>query len=211
MKFGVFIYPGVEPIDLATIGVLSMARRIAPEISIAVIGPTVGPIEFSNGLVVMAQFDPGSAPETDVLIVTGGPGWKQQAEDSRTLDFLRRRRQSGLLAGVCTGGMILAASGVLDGLTATTKREVVAPEHSPLEVLKVSYPAVDARAASFVDAGPVVTSGGVSLCIDATLYILERCLGKHVAEETARTMEYTRALDANRRLFPPVLLNPANA
>ena len=52
MQFGIFIYDDVEPIDLATFGVLSMARRIAPEISICTIAPRAGPVALANGLKV---------------------------------------------------------------------------------------------------------------------------------------------------------------
>src|SRR6267154_1708980 len=55
MKFGVFIYDGVEPIDLATFGVLSMARRIRLDIEICTLAPSAGPVKLSNGLVVMAD------------------------------------------------------------------------------------------------------------------------------------------------------------
>jgi hypothetical protein len=41
VQFGIFIYDGVEPIDLATFGVLSMARRVAPEIAVCTIAPPV--------------------------------------------------------------------------------------------------------------------------------------------------------------------------
>ena len=44
MKFAVFLYPGVEPIDLATFGVLSMARRIAPQIQLLTVAPEPGPV-----------------------------------------------------------------------------------------------------------------------------------------------------------------------
>src|SRR5215469_9929825 len=128
MKFGVFIYDGVEPIDLATFGVLSMARRIRPDIEITTVAPAAGPVKLSNGLVVMAEHALASAPRLDVLIVTGGPGWVEQSQRAETLAALRARASDTLLASVCTGGMILGASGVLDGRKATTKREVVPPE-----------------------------------------------------------------------------------
>ena len=73
--------------------------------------------------------------------------------------------------------MILAASGVLDGKKATTKREVLPPEPSPLELMRQRYPTIDVDAASLVDYHGITTSGGVTLCIDATLYIIERELG----------------------------------
>ncbi len=205
MKFGVFIYDGVEPIDLAAYGVLSMARRVAPVISICTIAPASGLVSLSNGLRVIADYGIEDAPDCDVLIVTGGPGWEVQTKNPKTLEFLRSRKRETRLASVCTGAMILAASGLLDGKKATTKREVVPPERPPIEIMRERYPAVDVGAASLVDDGGVTTGGGVSLCIDATLHIIQRELGKRVARETARIMEYSRAWEANRREFPSIV------
>ena len=205
MQFGIFIYDGVEPIDLATFGVLSMARRIAPEIEICTIAPQAGPVALANGLKVTADFGIDDAPSCDLVIVTGGPGWVKQAEAPATLDYIRRVRAAGRIASVCTGAMILAASGILDGGPATTKREVVPPETSPLEVMRANYPEIEVRAAMLVDRGGLVTGGGVSLCIDTTLHLLADMLGQHTADETARIMEYQRAWRANREAFAPVL------
>jgi transcriptional regulator GlxA family with amidase domain len=206
MLFGIFVYDGVEPIDLATFGVLSMARRIKPEIQICTIGPRAGPIMLASGLKVIADFGIDDAPSCDLVIVTGGPGWTVQARSSATLEYIRRINASGRIASVCTGSMILAASGVLDDGPATTKREVVPPEMSPLEVMRASYPQIDVREAMLVDrGGMLVTGGGVSLCIDTTLYLLANMLGQHVSDETARIMEYQRASRANREGFAPVL------
>lgn len=206
MKFGVFIYDGTEPIDLATYGVLSMARRIAPEIAICTIAPRAGVVSLSNGLKVIADYGVDDAPDCDVLIVTGGPGWEVCVKDAETLNFIRSRKPETRVASVCTGAMILAASGVLDGKKATTKREVVPPEPPPIDVMRQRYPKIDIAAASLVDCGNVTTGGGVSLCIDATLHIIERELGARVALETARIMEYSRAREANRREFPSIVM-----
>ena len=209
MLFGIFIYDGVEPIDLATYGVLSMARRIAPEIEICTIAPHAGPVALANGLRISADFGIADAPACDLVIVTGGPGWTAQAESESTLGYIRRVHKAGRIASVCTGGMILAASGILDGGPATTKREVVPPEKSPIEVMRANYPDIDVREAMLVDRGAgVVTGGGVSLCIDTTLHLLAGMLGQHVADETARIMEYSRAWRANRDGFAPVLPAP---
>jgi transcriptional regulator GlxA family with amidase domain len=206
VQFGIFIYDGVEPIDLATFGVLSMARRIAPEIAIHTIAPRAGPVALANGLKVAADFGIDDAPACDLVIVTGGPGWTAQARAPATLEYIRRVHASRRIASVCTGGMILAASGVLDGGPATTKREVVPPETSPIEVMRASYPRIDVREAMLVEgSGGVVTGGGVTLCIDTTLHLIAGMLGPHVADETARIMEYQRAWRANREAFAPVL------
>src|SRR3978361_1410189 len=161
MLFGIFVYDGVEPIDLATFGVLSIARRIAPHIRICTIVPKAGLIRLSNGLDVVAQFGINDAPACDIVIVTGGPGWEDQPRSSETLAYIRRVHASGAVASVCTGAMILAASGILDGTSATTKRAVVAPELSPLERMRGMHPRIDVREAPIVDAGAVVTGGGV--------------------------------------------------
>lgn len=204
MHFGVFIYDGVEPIDLATFGVLSMARRVAPQLKISTVAPRAGAVQLANGLGVSADYGIDGAPAFDVLIVTGGPGWEAQCAHAPTLAYLRScAKQETLLASVCTGGMILAASGVLDGRSATTKQEVVAGrEIPPLRRLRSEYPRVDAQSALLVDCGRIITGGGVTLCIDLTLHLLERLLGTAVAAETARIMEYTAARDANRNRLP---------
>jgi len=208
MRFGVLIYDGAEPIDLATFGVLSMARRVRPEIEICTLAPLAeggaGIVRLANGLRVIADHDLRSTPPLDVLVVTGGPGWPAQAANTALLDFLRRRAAETLVVSVCTGAMILAASGVLDGKSATTKREVVPPETAPLSVLRATYPQISVREASLVDGGMVVTGGGVSLCIDAMLYVLKRLFGSDMAAETARIIEYHRTWAANLAQFPSI-------
>jgi transcriptional regulator GlxA family with amidase domain len=100
MRFGVFIYDGGESIDLATYGVLSMARRVAPIIELCTIAPKAGVVRLSSGLRVVVDYGIHSASECDVLIVTGGPGWETQANNAQTLDFLRSRRWRTRLASV---------------------------------------------------------------------------------------------------------------
>jgi transcriptional regulator GlxA family with amidase domain len=205
MRFGVLIYDDVEPIDLATFGVLSMAKRIQPDIEICTIAPRSGVILLANGLRVVADHDFQTAPKLDVLIVTGGPGWVEQSKLPETLAFIRNSAAEIPVVSVCTGGMILAASGVLDGKAATTKREVVPTEVSPLQRLRDEYPAVAAHEASLVDIGAIVTGGGVSLCIDTMLHLLKKLYGPETAAETARIIEYQRAWAANLGEFPPLV------
>jgi transcriptional regulator GlxA family with amidase domain len=205
MVFGIFIYDGVEPIDLAALGVLSMAKRVQPDIEIHTVAPKQGPVCLSNGLRVLADFDLNNAPKFDVLIVTGGPGWVAQSSASETLAFLRDRTGNTLMASLCTGAMILASAGILDGKSATTKREVVPPETSPLDTMRSTYPAIDVREASLVDNGTVVTGGGVSLCIDTILYLLGRLYSPETANRVAHILEYQRAWAANFDQFPPII------
>src|SRR5438270_5390923 len=101
MKFGIFIYPDVEPIDLAAFGVLSMARRIRPEIELCTIAPRAGEVKLANGLRVVADYDLASAPACDVLVVTGGPGSEAGNQRSPTLAFLLRTAAESRVPSVC--------------------------------------------------------------------------------------------------------------
>lgn len=207
MRFGVFIYDGTEPIDLATFGVLSMARRVVLDIEICTVAPRSGLVTLANGLRVIADFDLASAPHLDAVIVTGGPGWSEQSKNPEVLDFIRARSRDTLLISVCTGALVLAASGVIDGKTATTKYETVAPEIPPHEIMRQTYPQIDVRHSSFIAYDKIVIGGGVSLCIDTTLHVLEKIFGPSVAAETARIIEYQRALRANLQHLPPVIID----
>lgn len=204
MRAAILIYPDAEPIDLATFGVLSMARRVAPQISMFTVALEAGVVTLANGLRVVADHGYADAPAADVLIVTGGAGWKQQSQSAETLDYIRRASRETSVAAVCTGGLILAAAGVLDGRAATTKREVFGEEVSPLALLRERYPAIRALDARIVDCGTILTGGGVTLCIDMTLYLIERFLGAEVARETARIIEYSAAFEANAARLPTV-------
>jgi transcriptional regulator GlxA family with amidase domain len=194
---GVFVYDGVEPIDIGgTVGVVSMARRVLPRVEATVIARRAGPVRLAGGLTVLAEHGVDTAPACDVVIVCGGASWPEAAADTAVLGYLRGLRPEGV-ASVCTGAMILGASGVLDGRLATTRRHAVGTETvAPLALLGRDG-AVRTVAASVVDAG-VVTGGGVSLAIDATLYLLGRLYGADAAAEVARVIEYDRAYEANR-------------
>ena len=204
MRAAILIYEGTEPIDLATFGVLSMARRVAPSIGMFTVAEQAGVVELANGLKVVADHGYATAPPSDVLIITGGPGWQQQSKSTATLDFIRAYSRDVAVAAVCTGGMILAASGLLDGHSATTKTEIIGEEISPLALMRERYPNVNALDARLVDCGKILSGGGVTLCIDMTLYLIERFYGAEVARETARILEYSAALAANEKRLPTV-------
>jgi transcriptional regulator GlxA family with amidase domain len=201
---GVIIYDGVEPIDIGgTVGVLSMARRLLPSLATAVVAEKAGPVRLAGGLVVMAEFGLDDAPSCDVAIVCGGPGWREQIANGAMLAWLRACDPSRI-ASVCTGALILAAAGLLDGRTATTRRHAVGREEAaPVDLLATFGRDTQAVRAVLVDAG-VVTGGGVSLAIDTTLYLIGRLYGEDARAEVARILEYDRAYAANARALPLV-------
>jgi transcriptional regulator GlxA family with amidase domain len=196
-RFGVVIYPGVEPIDIGgTVGVVSMARRVLPAIEAVTIAAEPGPVALAGGLTVVAQYGFADAPACDRVIVCGGPGSPAAAESPALCGFLRNQ-PAAAIASVCTGALILAASGVLDGRAATTRRRAAGAEaRSPLALLQEMGHDIAPREALIVDAG-VVTGGGVSLAIDTTLHLIGRIYGENARDEVARLIEYDRAFAAN--------------
>lgn len=197
--FGVVIYPGVEPIDIGgTVGVISMAARVLPNIMVVTVASQAGPVLLAGGLTVLAAHSFADAPECDVFVVCGGPGWPDQVVDTAMLSFLQRQVPAQV-ASVCTGALILAAAGLLDGAPATTRRRAVGLERqAPLQVLRGFGNGVQPQEALVVDAG-VVTGGGVSLAIDTTLYLIGRLYGRDARDEVARVIEYDRAWETNQQ------------
>ncbi|MFJ1254104.1 DJ-1/PfpI family protein [Cupriavidus sp. CuC1] len=203
MRAAVVLYPHVEPIDLAVVGTLSMAKRVTDKLSYFTVSENGGQVELQNGLRVETDFSFADAPVADVVVVTGGPGWRKELENTKMHAFLKQRHARGeVISSVCTGAMILGASGLLDGKRATTKAPVADPEECPITTMERLYSTTDAVEALVVDEGDIVTGGGVTLGIDTTLYLLERYLGPEVCSETARIMEYGAALRANRSRLP---------
>ena len=190
--YGILIYDGVEPIDIgAAFGVLSIAKRIASDLNFAGVARQAGIVTCANGLQVLADHGFMDAPDFDDLIITGGPGWIEAAKDPETLEYLSRSRAR--ITSICTGAMIVAAAGLLSGRQATTKFEVFSGETPPAALLPED---VRTTQSVLVEDG-ITTGGGITLGIDTLFYCLARSHGAEIARETARVMEYTRALEAN--------------
>jgi transcriptional regulator GlxA family with amidase domain len=197
--FGIVVYDGVDPIDIGgTVGVISMARRVLPAIESVTIAHMPGPVELAGGLTILAQAGFADAPACDAVIVCGGPGWRREAANPAMLAFLRDA-PTAQVTSVCAGAMILGAAGLLDGRMATTRRSAVASEaQSPLQELASVAPTSRAQAAAVVEDGAIVTGGGVSLAIDATLYLIGTIHGEAARAEVAEAIEYDRAYEANK-------------
>ena len=198
VRFGVVVYDGVEPIDIGgTLGVLSMARRLLPNIEAVAIAARAGAVTLAGELTILVPYGFDDAPSCDVFIVCGGPGWRVEARNEQMLSFLQRQRPE-TLASVCTGALILAAAGLLDGRSATTRRVAIGNEdNAPLQLLENYGSRIVPHAAVVVDCG-IVTGGGVSLAIDTTLYLIGKFYGRDARHEVARFIEYDRAYAANR-------------
>jgi len=205
MTFAYVLYPNIEPIDLAAIGVLSMGKRVIPELNYFLVSDTMDPCIFANGLKVLPDFTFANSAKSDYIIVPGGPGWPAASKNQTLLDYLKESIDSKIFS-LCTGAMILAESGLLNNHTVTTKNQVVPPEISPLTILSEKYENINAIPALIVDSGRILTGGGVSLCIDTVLYVLEKNFGKQKVSEISRIMEYSHARIANQASFSTVII-----
>ena len=202
MRFGIFIYDGVEPIDLATFGVLSMARRIAPEISICTIAPRAGAVALANGLKVTRRFRYRRCARLRSRHRHRRPRLERTgagARDARLypprscliphrLRLHRRHDPGGERCSRWWTRDHQKRSGAAGNLTGRGDAR--------------TYPRIDVQEAMLVDTRDgIVTGGGVSLCIDTTLHLIAGMLGEHVADETARIMEYQPRLARQPRGF----------
>jgi transcriptional regulator GlxA family with amidase domain len=135
----------------------------------------------SSGLGLAAEPVPPPDTVPDTLIIAGGPGVEQAALDIVLVDWLRHRAQRvRRVASVCTGAVLLATAGVLDGRRATTHWSMCAE-------LARRFPEVHVEPDPiFVRDGPVWTSAGVTAGIDLALALVEEDLGRSVALAVAR-------------------------
>lgn len=126
------------------------------------------------------------------LLVPGGQGTRKEMHNPALIDWLRRASvKADLVLSVCTGALLLAKAGPLDGLEATT-------HHGAIDLLRQTAPQTAVHAdRRFVDNGRVVCSAGIAAGIDMSLHVVSRLLGQEVAERTARQMEYP--WEPNRR------------
>jgi transcriptional regulator GlxA family with amidase domain len=141
------------------------------------------PVRCRYGLRVLPDCSLAEAPPLDLLVVPGGLGARTHArENGAILDFVRA--QHGFVASVCTGALILAAAGVLDGVRATT-------HHNALQLLR-EYPAIDVQGGVrfIMHDDRIATSEGVSAGIDLALALVERFCGADVAAAVAANMAW---------------------
>lgn len=147
-------------------------------------------VTASHGLRVGVDGTLDSNP-SNVLLVPGG-GWSDPAEPGAGMEaragavpdaVAAHADRGGVVAGVCTGGMLLARAGVLDGRPAVTHA-------SALDDLRAMD--VDVRDARFVDDGDVLTAGGVTSGLDLALHLVERECGRDAADRVAEEIEYRR-------------------
>ena len=140
----------------------------------------------TGGLVVMPDRGFEDAPAVDLLVVPGGFGTRALMKEERALAWIRSRAANAQrVASVCTGSLVLAEAGLLDGRRATTHWAALDLLESLGRGIRVE------REARVVDDG-VISSAGVASGMDMALAVVEQRCGRAVAEDTAKYIEYRR-------------------
>lgn len=190
IKVGILLFNEVEVMDFAgPYEVFSITEKedgSGKAFEVHTISRTKQLISARNGLKIQPDFDFHDAPQFDILIIPGGYGAEEiEIHNQETIDWLTHRfPHVKIMASVCTGAFLLAESGLLDGKQATT-------HWMDIVKLEKQYPQVRViRDVKFVDAFPIVTSGGISAGINMSFYIIKKILGLKVAQITAKRMEY---------------------
>ena len=144
-----------------------------------------GTITCAKGLRVVPEETWASAPPLDVLVYPGGRGTRRELADGAVLDWVRGLAENGtVVASVCTGSLVLAAAGLLDGRPATTHWQ-------SLELLPTLGKEIEVRPEDrFVDTGNVITAAGVSAGIDMALHLVSRLHSTERAREVRRYIQY---------------------
>jgi putative intracellular protease/amidase len=161
-------------------------------------------IKTAMGMKVIPDFTFKSCPETSVFIIPGG-NISETSESKNAIQWIKQfSEKADVVMSVCNGALILAKTGLLDGLTATTY-------HNAIPELTKNHPQIkvvsDQR---FVDNGKFITTAGLSSGMDGALHVVEKLIGKLKAQTVALNLEYdwkpkdnyARAALADRYLNP---------
>lgn len=185
---GILLFDGMEELDaIGPWEVLASWTQQFPHdgYDVSVFSRDGGTVRCAKGLVLHAPLSYADVPPWDVLIYPGGRGTRTHLQDEDQLAWVRRQRESvPLLASVCTGSLVYAAAGLLEGRPATTHWE-------SLDTLRELDRSIEIRPEDrYVDDGDIVTAAGVSAGIDMALHLVRRLAGAGRAREVRRGIQY---------------------
>ncbi len=192
-RVGIFLFDDVEVLDFAgpfEVFSVTTLRNGSKPFVVNTISEKGNLIYARNGLKVQPDFSFENMPPFDILVIPGGLGARErEIHNEKVIKWIKNEKENvQLMTSVCTGALLLAKAGLLNGKEATT-------HWASLERLKKEFPEVDVQyGVKFIDEGNIVTSGGISAGINMSFHIVERLLGTEVAKETAKRMEYDIAL-----------------
>jgi len=199
---GIYVFKDVEIVDFAAPhGVFSVARRFNPELEAFLIADSLRPVQAQAGFTVLPNYSFNEQPAMDAFLIPGGFGTRQELHNRRLHDFIRSLPTSCLLTSVCTGSWIYGKMGLLDGLAATNRKEPDRLEASnmgkvPIDRLAEIAPKCRISRARVVDAGRIISAGGICSGMEMGFYLLKRAgYDEKFIADVARVMEYSKAYD----------------
>jgi transcriptional regulator GlxA family with amidase domain len=204
-RLAIYVFKDVEIVDFAAPhGVFSVARRFDPELEAFLIADALRPVQAQAGFTVLPNYSFADRPALDAFLIPGGFGTRQELHNGRLHEYIRSLPETTLLTSVCTGSWIYGEMGLLDGLAATNRKEpdrveAKPPGMVPIDRLAQIAPKCRISRARVVDAGRIVTAGGIASGMELGFHLLRRAgYDEAFISEVARVMEYSKAYDLYR-------------
>jgi putative intracellular protease/amidase len=181
MRIAIPLYDRFTALD--AVGPYEVLTRL-PGTEVTFVAERPGVVRTDTGVLAVAvDAALDDLPDPDVIVVPGGPGSRAMEQSGPLLDWVRTAHDTTQwTTSVCTGSLILAAAGVLDGLEATTYW------NSMDELSAHGVTAIDDR--RVVPQGKVVTAAGVSSGIDMALWLAAQIAGDDIAKAIQLGIEY---------------------
>lgn len=188
-RVGIFLFDDVEVLDFAgpfeVFSVTEIENGQQPFV-VETVSEKGNLVIATNGLKIQPDYSFDNVPRFDILIIPGGLGARErEMYNNNVINWITNQMKTvQLMTSVCTGALLLAKAGLLNGKRATT-------HWASLERLKKEFPQVEVqREDKFVDEGNIITSGGISAGINMSFHMVKRLLGSEVAQNTTKIMEY---------------------
>jgi cyclohexyl-isocyanide hydratase len=195
---GIVLYPEFDLLDVAgpyEVFTFFDGAVIDRNVQVVTVAEQKSPVKAAGGLMVTPGFDFHGCPPLDMLFVPGaGPGMKTTIGNDRFLEFLRAAAHDArYVTSVCTGGILLAAAGLLDGYQATT-------HWSCIDCLKLFPNVIVVNGCPrYVRDRNRVTGGGISSTIDEALFMVQTIVteltgdaekGAHATKSVQLSIQY---------------------
>lgn len=193
----VFIFDDVEVLDFAgpfeVFGVCGLRSGKEKPFNVYTVAQK-NEVVARNGLRIIPHYNFSNCPANDIVILPGGGGnradgtpfgTRLEMNNTVLLDWIRQQNEKAtLMLSVCTGSLLLAKAGLLEGLIATTHWKAVDTMRAAAPNTKI------VPEERWVDNGRIILSAGIAAGIDMSLYVISKLLGKGEADETAAYMQY---------------------
>jgi len=205
-RLGIYVFKDAEIVDFAAPhGVFSVARRFDPELEAFLIADALRPVQTQAGFTVMPNYSFADRPFMNAFLIPGGFGTRQEIHNQRLHEFIRSLPPDCLITSVCTGSWIYGQMGLLDGLSATNRKEPDRVEASgagkiPIDRLADIAPTCKISRSRVVDTGRIITAGGITSGMEMGFHLLRRAgYDETFIDEIARVMEYSEAYNIYKK------------